>query len=152
MKKMKKIIKQIKHISINAWQEIYGNTSVDKIIGGDNVSIKKWFNESNLEGNIFITDSECSINWLSLQAIGKSKSGGDSSNDFSEIDEFLEMTYFEDSVSNLFSDNQIPKETKNMIIYQREIQNVPIINSTNNSNFITGILWDFSDDTDEWRI
>ncbi len=132
--------------SINAWQDIYGNISLDKIIGGDNISIKKWFNESQLEGHVFITDSECEVDWLSLQALGKSKSGEDSSNDFLEIDEVLNMINFEDSISNVFSDNQNPKNTKNMLIYQKEIENVPVIKSTNNSNFITGLLWDFSDD------
>jgi hypothetical protein len=134
-------------ISINSWQCIYGNTSVDKIVGGETINLKKWFNESYLEGNVFITDSESSIDWLSLQAIGKTKTGGGSSNDFLEIDEILNMTSFEDSVSNLFSENQNPKETQNIIIYQKEIQSIPIINSTNNSSFVTGILWDSSDDS-----
>jgi hypothetical protein len=136
-----------KTISVNSWQEIYGNTSVDKIIGGEDNNIKKWFNGSNLEGNVFITDSESSINWLSLEAIGKTKQGTKSSNDFLDIDTILNTINFEDSVSNVFSENQNPKETKNMIIHQKEIKNVPIINSTNNSKFVTGILWDTSYDT-----
>lgn len=134
--------------SINSWQNIYGNTSVDKIIGNETENIKKWFNESYLEGNIFVTDSECSINWLLLQAIGRKEGGGKSSDDFSEIDELLKMEDFDDSVSNLFSDTQNPKNTVSMVIHQREIQEIPIINSTDNSNFVTGILWDMSDDTD----
>ena len=136
-----------KTFSINSWQYIFGNVSIDKIIGDSTLKIKKWFNESTLAGNIFITDSESSVNWLSLQAIGKTKSGGDSSHDFLDIDELLDMTYFEDSVSNIFSNNQNPKNTESIIIHQKEIQEVPIINSTDNSNFITGILWDTSDDT-----
>jgi len=137
-----------KTFSINAWQEIYGNISLDKIIGGDDINIKKWFNESQIEGNIFITDSECDVDWLSLIAIGKTKSGGESSNDFLEIDELLGMEDFQDSISNLFSENQNPKNLENMIIYQKEITDIPVINSTNNSNFITGLLWDSSDDRD----
>jgi len=140
--------KDYKNISINAWQEIYGNISLDKIIGGENISIKKWYNESQIQGNIFITDSECDINWMNLEAIGRTKSGEESLNDFFEIDKILRMEDFEDSVSKLFTDSQIPKEVRNMTIYQREIKNIPIINSTDNSNFITGILWDSSDDQD----
>lgn len=140
--------KNYKNISINAWQEIYGNISLDKIIGGENISIKKWHNESEIQGHIFITDSECEVNWMALEAIGKTKSGEESLNDFLEIDEILLMETFEDSVSNLFSNSQIPKETRNMIIYQREINDIPIINSTDNANFITGILWDTSDDSE----
>ena len=133
--------------SINSWQEIYGNTQVDKVIGGDQVEIKKWFNESYLEGSIFVADSESDISWLSLKPIGRKKDGQKSSEDFLEIDEILGMTFFEDSVSNVFSENQEPKETRDMIIYQKEIKNVPIINSTENSDFITGLLWDSSDDS-----
>jgi hypothetical protein len=134
--------------SINSWQEIYGNTTVDKIIGGNDIEIKKWFNQSFLEGNIFVADSESIIDWLSLIAIGKTKNGENSSEDFSEIDSILGMDLFEDSVSNCFSNDQIPKKTQNIVVYQREISGIPIINSTNNSNFITGILWDSSDDND----
>ncbi|HOC96862.1 MAG TPA: hypothetical protein PKJ54_01110, partial [Candidatus Pacearchaeota archaeon] len=115
--------------------------------GGDQVEIKKWFNESYLEGSIFVADSESDINWLSLKPIGRKKDGQKSSEDFLEIDEILGMTFFEDSVSNVFSENQEPKETRDMIIYQKEIKNVPIINSTENSDFITGLLWDSSDDS-----
>ncbi len=97
-----------KTFSINSWQYIFGNVSIDKIIGDSTLKIKKWFNESTLAGNIFITDSESSVNWLSLQAIGKTKSGGDSSQDFLDIDELLGMGDFEDSVSNIFSDSQNP--------------------------------------------
>jgi hypothetical protein len=135
-----------KTLSINSWQYIYGNASVDKIIGDETENISKWFNESNLQGNIFITDSESSINWLSLQAIGKTKTGGESFNDFLEIDEILGMTYFEDPISEVFSENQNPKSTTNMLVHQKEILGVPIVNSTNNSSFVTGILWDSSDD------
>lgn len=138
--------KDYKNISINAWQEIYGNISLDKIIGGDNISIRKWYNEIQIQGHIFITDSECEVDWMALEAIGKTKSGEESSNDFLEIDELLGMENFEDSISNLFSNSQFPKDTRDMVIYQREIRNIPIINSTDKSNFITGILWDSSDD------
>ena len=81
-----------------------------------------------------------------MQAIGKSKTGSDSSNDFSEVDVLLGMTDFEDSVSKIFSEDQIPKNTEDMLIHQKEIQSVPIINSTENSDYVTGILWDFCDD------
>ena len=135
-----------KTFPINSWQEIYGNTSIDKILGEGAMNISAWSNETALEGNIFVTDSECSVDWLSLQAIGKTKIGGDSSNDFSEIDELLNMTTFEDSVSNVFSNSQIPKDTQNILVYQKQIQNVPIINSTEGFDFVTGILWDSSDD------
>jgi hypothetical protein len=133
--------------SINAWQDIYGNISINKIIGGLSSNLTHWLNESTFTGNVFITDSECNVNWLTLQSISKTKTGGSSSNDFSEIDSLLGMSDFEDSVSIIFSDNQIPKNTENFLIHQNSISEVPVINSTENSDFITGILWDYSDDS-----
>jgi CARDB protein len=137
-----------KSFSINAWQEIFGNFSINKTLGVGQFNFSKWFNESSLSGNIFIADSESNINWLSLQAIGRTISGVGSSNDFSEIDSLLGMQNFNDSVSNRFSISQIPKQTDFFLINQKNITNVPTINSTSDKTFITGILWDYSDDID----
>lgn len=137
-----------KTFSINSWQEIYGNFSINKTLGADKFNLSKWFNESSLGGNIFVTDSECNVDWTSLQAIGKTISGGDSSNDFSEIDSLLNMQNFEDSVSKKFSNSQIPKQKDFFMIHQKNITDVPTINSTSDKTFVTGILWDYSDDVD----
>ena len=53
---------------------------------------------------------------------------------------------FEDSIYSVFTDGGSPKETDNLLIHNKVILDVPIINSTNNENFKTGILWDSSDD------
>jgi len=140
--------KDNKTFSINAWQEIYGNFSINKTIGAIQFNLSKWFNESSLTGSIFITDSECDIDWLSLQSIGKTISGTDSSNDFLEMDNILNMQNFDDSISNKFSNSQIPKQTDSFLIHQKNILNVPTINSTSDKTFVTGILWDYSDDID----
>ncbi|RLE47581.1 hypothetical protein DRJ25_02070, partial [Candidatus Woesearchaeota archaeon] len=42
----------------------------------------------------------------------------------------------------------LPKQSTNFTVFGRLIQNVPFINSTNSSNFITGILWDSTNDSD----
>lgn len=135
-----------KTFSINSWQNIYGNITINKLIGTNSFNFSSWINESNITGNIFITDSECRVNWLTLQSISKKIDNTDSLNDFSEIDEVLGMEQFEDSISNVFSENQIPKETQDFFVQQKEISQVPIINSSEGYKFITGILWDYSDD------
>jgi hypothetical protein len=132
--------------SINSWQNVYGNITLNKLIGKNEFNLTNWINENNFTGNIFITDSECNVNWMTLQAISKKINGINSENDFSEIDEILKMGNFEDSVSNEFSNNQISKQTADFFIQQKNILNVPIRNSTDSSNFITGMLWDYSDD------
>jgi hypothetical protein len=130
-------------INVNAWQEFYGNISADKILSGSSFSnLSLWINETNLGGNVFITDQENDVNWLSLQAIGRNISNSSTSNDFSDIDNLLNMTNFVDSVSIVFTN----RSYENFLVHQRIIGNVPIINSTNNTNFKTGILWDSGDD------
>lgn len=137
-----------KSFSINAWQELYGNVSIERILGTSGGNLERWQNISLFDGNIFLTDSECNINWNYLQAMGRTQAGGPSSNDFSEIDSILNMQNFDDSISNEYTISQIPKQTQSFQVHDDTITNVPIINSTNNTNFITGILWDYSDDID----
>jgi hypothetical protein len=138
-----------KTILVNAWQEFFGNVTIDKILsnqGLNNISI--WYNESFLTGNIFITDSESTVSWNSLLAIGKNLTGSNTTDDFFEIDTILNMTNFTDSVSNVFTTNGIiPIESKSFFVYKQNLTQVPVVNSTNNTNFKTGILWDTSDDT-----
>jgi hypothetical protein len=137
-----------KTFSIGAWQEIFGNFSLNKTIGIQNLNLSKWFNESSFQGSIFIADSESNINWLSLQAIGKTISGTSSTDDFLEIDTLLDMQDFQDSVSIRFSNSQNPKQTDSFLIHQKNILGVPTINSSSDKTFVTGILWDYSDDID----
>ncbi len=136
-------------INVTAWQDFYGNITIDKLLADQNrKNLSVWSNESSLTGNIFITDTESNIDWFSLQAIGKNASGGNTANDFSDIDSILNMNNFSDSVSNTFtSDGNTPVKTDDFFIYKNTISSVPISNSTNNTNFITGILWDMSDDS-----
>ena len=137
-----------KTINVDGWQNFYGNVSVDKVLADSSFSnMSLWFNESSLSGNVFIADTESNIDWGKLEAIGKTKTGEKSNNDFAEIDNLLDMDEFQDSVSNVFSINKNPKETGNFLVHKRNITGVPIVNSTTNGNFKTGILWDTSDDS-----
>jgi len=139
--------KNNKTINIQSWQDFYGNITAEKLISNYQFkNLTVWLNQSNLYGNIFIADRESNIDWTSIHAIGQTTTGTDSSNDFSEIDSVLGMSGYEDSVYNKFTNNGIPKETRNFTLYQEEISEVPVINTTKNT-FSTGILWDSSDDT-----
>lgn len=136
-----------KTININSWQDFYGNITAEKLISNyqfQNLTV--WLNQSNLNGNVFIVDKESNIDWTSLEAIGKTSSGGESSNDFSEMDSVLGMSDYEDSLYNEFTVDGTPKKTKDFILYQRNITEVPVINTTKDT-FYTGILWDYSDDS-----
>ena len=105
-------------------------------------------NASNISGNIYISDLESVIDWTNLYPIGKNKSNQNTNDDFSELDLILSMSTVDDSLSNIFTiDGNTPRASDSFFIHKSLVNNVPIINSTNNSNFITGILWDGSDDS-----
>ena len=128
-------------IYLKAWQDIYGNVSLDKVLSSGKINMSLWVNENGFNGCIFVADSEANIDWLSLKAIGRTKDGGISSGDFSEIDSGLGMESFNDSVSILFNNSEVGV----FRVFQHDIENVPFINSSDNGNFITGILWDSGD-------
>ena len=50
-----------------------------------------------------------------------------------------------DSVNRTWTLNNAPLDTVNLTIYGTIVYWVPVINSTNTSDFRTGILWDSSD-------
>jgi hypothetical protein len=136
-------------LQLRAWQEFYGNITLDKILAAGYTNISLWQNETTFSGNLFIVDVESEISWASLQAIGKNKTNRNTTNDFQEIDTLLNMSSFADSVSNKFTFDGITSvSTSNFFVHNQNILNVPIINSTNTTNFITGILWDTNDDSD----
>ena len=57
----------------------------------------------------------------------------------------MNMTNVTDSLNRTFTFNSRPKEVTDLVIFAQTINTTPFVNSTNNSNFITGILWDKSD-------
>jgi len=138
-----------KSLSVGAWQNFYGNISLDKLLGNNqSLNITLWENLTNLQGNVFVADIESDVEWLNLQAIGRDKFGNPAGNDFSDIDSLLGMTSFNDSIYNLFTDSGTPKQTDSFLVHQKVIDEVAVVNSTDNTNFLTGILWDMSDDFD----
>ena len=135
-------------IHVSAYQQVYGKISKNIYLqAASNDTFYSKINVSNFEGNIFVTDSEANINFDSVYALGKSTVGANSNTDFSELDSVLGMTDFNDSVNKLWAQGtDTPEAYDNFTIYEQEITDVPIINSTNTSNFVTGILWDSTKD------
>ncbi|MFH1276444.1 MAG: CARDB domain-containing protein [Candidatus Woesearchaeota archaeon] len=134
-------------ININAYSIYHGRTSVSLVIGSTWNDKIVSFGSGNVL-NIYVTANGGNIDFSSLQAIGRTVSGSVSNNDFSEIDNLLKMTNFSDNITSTYSiDGILPKETNDFLSYGENISYVPIINSTNDGMFKTGILWDTSDDT-----
>jgi|GEM_PF-963978 len=140
-------------INVSLYQTYAGNVSglIDLEKQTINKSLYQW-NVSNYTGsNIFVTDIRATPNFNSLQAIGINNTNGTTSNDFTDIDTALNSTNLSDSVNKTFTINGNPKATTSLTFFTNIVNNIPIINSTNVSSFVTGILWDTSDGNTEYN-
>jgi len=131
------------------WHSFCGNVSGQLILGNNKTNVDVMYNWSwDQSGNIYSYNSDATINWNSLVALGRTSLGAVSTNDFLEVDTLLNTTVYKDNVTVTFStDGTNAKATRTFVVSTSSIANVPIANSTNSSNFVTGILWDSSDDT-----
>ncbi|MGC8929872.1 MAG: CARDB domain-containing protein, partial [Candidatus Woesearchaeota archaeon] len=137
-----------KSISIPIYQYYYGNISVEIMLGDylNKTLLKVESSETNY-GNIIISDVDSSFSFNDLIPLTRNINNQKTNNDFTDLDIILNTSDANDSIKNtwgLGTDDPIAIATFN--ISGRIIDNVPIINSTNNPNFITGILWDKADD------
>jgi hypothetical protein len=133
--------------SVSFYQVYAGNTTelIDMEKQSINRSIYIWDVSNATGSNIFVTDIEANPDFNNLQAIGINTTNQTASNDFVEIDTKLGSTNYSDSINTTFTSNGVPKANKTYIIFTKTINTVPIINSTNTSNFQTGMLWDKGD-------
>jgi len=131
---------------LTSWQWYYGTSSITVLLDtSSNLTISSWSNDTNKSYNLYVLDSDNSISWLGLKPIGKNLSNNLSTNDFEEIDLKLNISGFNDSTQNIFSDNGIPLHTTDMTLYNVNISGIPVTNNSAAGNFFTGILWDSSD-------
>ncbi|MEM4260633.1 MAG: CARDB domain-containing protein, partial [Candidatus Woesearchaeota archaeon] len=144
-----------KSITISSWVVYYGkiNTTI-YLTNNQNSSFIKWLGE-NVTGNIYISDSDTDngISWTTLKPVWQNTTGynnSDTINDFEEIDSLLGLENNTDSINKTFTLNNIPKNFDNFNIFSISLVNVSIDNSTNTSNFITGVLWDSSDSSNSY--
>lgn len=134
------------NITLGGYSLYVGNIFASYVVLGS--ASMNLFSRIGSSVNVLAVDSDSVVNFDSLQALGVRKSGGSSSNDFSELDTLLNMTAFNDSIRNSWSiDGSLAKQTTTLRIGSQTISSIPIINSTNTSSFVTGILWDTSRDT-----
>ncbi|MFH1641752.1 MAG: CARDB domain-containing protein [Nanoarchaeota archaeon] len=141
-----------KTINISSWQTVYGQSGGDlRIENFLNMSIYNWHVANATSGNIFAADLDSSITWNNITAIGIDTGGAAQPDDFEEIDIALGSTNYSDSVNSTFTINKAPRNKTIFTIFRETIPDVPSINSTNSSNFMTGILWDSSDGGTEFN-
>ncbi|MBI3027269.1 hypothetical protein HYY70_04080 [Candidatus Woesearchaeota archaeon] len=139
------------NISVPIWHFATGNVTGNLLLRSiGNRTIFSWDITAATTGNLFVVDSDSSITWTNLTALGRNITGQNASNDWEELDRALNTSNsskYLDSINRTFTSNYVPINTTSFIVFARTIYNVSIANSTNSSNFVTGILWDQSDDT-----
>jgi len=137
---------------VSVWQTYYGNVTILTQLGASsndtNNIFLNWSAQYYPKANVYVASPGSSINWLALQALARNSTGeatDDTLNDFAELDLSLGIENFTDSVNNTYSSSGLPLRLSNYILFYRNVTNVPEAQSTNNTNFYTGILWDTSD-------
>ncbi len=125
---------------VSSWVTFYGFSN-ETIVLGDSLSslLQQWIPKIK-SGNIYFIDEDADIDFTNLKTFTQS-------DDFQELDSYFNLTGFTDCISSLYDNNSdgVADLTKTFTVYGDSISNVPIINSTNNSNFYTGVLWDGND-------
>jgi hypothetical protein len=138
-----------KLIEISNYDVRYGNlTGIFVVQNNLNGTVYSWNVETTNYSNVFVVDYDVSPSFTTLQAIGKNITNESSPNDFVKIDVALGSTNFSDSINKTYTYGGSPVGYSNFTIYKRVILDVPVVNSTNTSNFITGIMWDTKNSTE----
>ncbi|MFP4645496.1 MAG: S8 family serine peptidase [Candidatus Woesearchaeota archaeon] len=130
---------------ISSWHVFYGNFTYDFSLGDQhNNAFFDWV-QSESQGNIFYSDIDSTYNLPDLKPLN-------GTNDLKEADDALGTNLFNDSLQRTFDKNSdgIADTTRSFLIGGRMVENVPVINSTKNSDFVTGILWDSEDSHEEF--
>ncbi|MBU0979445.1 MAG: hypothetical protein KJ709_01445 [Nanoarchaeota archaeon] len=136
-------------ITILGWTFIVGNLSGSLVLGDElNNTLLTWTVTNFSKSLVFVTDSESVIDFTSLSALGRNTSNASLFDDFAELDKMLNMTNLTDSINRTFTLASEPITTMNFTIFSNKVHWVPVINSTNSTDYQTGILWDTTDDTD----
>jgi len=133
-------------VTISYWQTYFGNVSGIIFINGS-VQAFNW-TRTVIEGNLYAVESGSGIEWDGLQALSRDNAGALAADDFEELDSALGMSG-SDAINATFTTSGSPRQTATIKVKGRDITNIPVVNSTDNSNFMTGILWDNSTDTDD---
>ena len=126
---------------------IVGNFSGELALNAiDGSTLISWQLSNTTGSNIYVADSDSSVSFNSLRALTRDINGNYASDDFEELDKILGMENLTESLNDTYTRQGNPINTTNLTVFDNIAAHVPIINSTNSSKFITGILWDSSDD------
>ncbi|MBN1543975.1 hypothetical protein JW898_00770 [Candidatus Woesearchaeota archaeon] len=135
-------------VNIPMWTYFVGNvTGTLALQTADNRSVLKWSVTDTTDSLLYVADTDSNPEFNSLVALSRNTTGGYTSDDFTEFDTSINTTAYADSVNLTFTASGNPAGTETFTVFGHAIYDVPIAESTNSSTFVTGILWDSSDDT-----
>jgi hypothetical protein len=136
------------NVSVTLYQYYYGNVSKNIILGSNfSDTFINFENNTPEEGNLFFTDADSSFSFSDLKALTRNINNQLVGDDFSNLDTAMNTTIFDDSIKNIWGGGtDSPLQTRQFNTSLQNITDVPIINSTITSDFVTGILWDIDDD------
>ncbi|HII71544.1 TPA: DNRLRE domain-containing protein [Candidatus Woesearchaeota archaeon] len=134
-------------VEVSMWTLFVGNVTGWLVLGTyDDRTLIKWTVPDTTDSLLYIADTDSTIQFSALTAFGRDTGGDYMADDFLELDDTLNTTMFSDSINNTFISGGVPKSTRTFTVFGVDIEDVPIVESTNSSTFMTGILWDSSDD------
>ncbi len=124
----------------SSWQVLYGNYNYTIDIGSASNYIFNRWSVTAPAGTVYFYDSDAVFDPWNLEPLN-------GTNDLSELDAALGLTGFSDSVSSLFDvdGDNISDRTGTFFISGSYVSGVPIINTTNTSSFVTGLMYDSGD-------
>jgi len=129
-----------KNTSVSSWHIFYGDYGYALFISNAvNETLMNW-SASSPEASLFYSDVDSTFYPFDLDALS-------GVGDLADADNALGLSGFADGIVSLFDadNNGIADRTMTLEIAGVDIANIPIINSTNTSSFLTGILWDTND-------
>ncbi len=134
----------------SSWHILYGGVQGNlTLMGAADETLYNW-NVISVSGNVYVADADSTITWTELYALGKMTNGSNGTADFADADLALGLTTAADNISVTYTDDNgnTPRNTSTFNVFKETVGYVPVDESTNNTNFYTGILWDAHDSTD----
>ncbi len=137
------------NVTVSLYQYFYGNVSAGPVLGSnESFEFLTFLNDSDNTGHILVGDADSIFSFSDLVALTRTSTGSPTATDFTEFDSLLNTSDFNDSIKNVFGGGtDTPLQTRTFTLGFGAITNVPFVNTTDSTSFVTGILWDSGDDT-----
>lgn len=126
--------------NISSYTLLYGGNSAEILLGGSSSRFVSW-NADYRNMSLFLADKDLKLSTPDLRPLNNS-------GDLGEADEALNMTGHHDSLSNLFDqdNDQEADHSRCWTVASEELCDIPVINSTESSDFKTGLLYNSEQD------